>query len=131
MADKIKVLLVEPLRTPRVMEVDHTLRNLQKLVGGFIQTFYPYHDPVVMVCDDEGKLNGKEPNRALLDDDGRPYDIVCGTFFLCGIGDDDFASIPDEMAEKYAEVYKCPEVFFHKDGNLYWGKLADKPTRIG
>ena len=41
MAEKIRVLLVEPLERPRLVEVEHTLENLQKLVGGSIQAVYP------------------------------------------------------------------------------------------
>ena len=34
-------------------------------------------------CNEEGKLVGLPFNRALRDEEGRVYDIVVGTFFLC------------------------------------------------
>ena len=40
MAKEIKVLLVEPMEQPRLVTVEHTLENLQKLVDGYIQAVY-------------------------------------------------------------------------------------------
>lgn len=40
MAEKIRVLLVEPMEKPKLVTVDHELKNLQKLVGGYIQALY-------------------------------------------------------------------------------------------
>lgn len=63
------------------------------------------------VCDDEGKLNGKPLNRALRDEDGTVYDIVAGTFFVCGLGEEDFASLPKELQKKYKDKFRKPEAF--------------------
>ena len=57
------------------------------------------------VCNDEGKLLGLPWNRALTDDHGVPYDIVCGTFFVAGLKEDDFASLTEQQIEKYKEKY--------------------------
>ena len=54
---------------------------------------------------DEGKLLGLPWNRALTDDHGVPYDIVCGTFFVVGIGDEDFTSLTEQQVEKYGKKY--------------------------
>lgn len=133
MPEKIRVLLVEPLEKPRVLEIKHTLENLQKLAGGTLQAIYPWDDPVAIVCDDEGKLKGSMPNRALVDDEGEPYDIICGSFFLCGIGKDDFISISEKLAEKYAGVFRYPEMFIRTlDGHVAWLKMdsGEKPRVI-
>ena len=99
MAEQIRVLLVEPGEHPRLVTVEHTLENLQELVGGTIQAVYPFPEPVAVICDDDGKFKGYVPNRALVDEEGEPYDIVVGTFFICGLGKDNFASISDELDE--------------------------------
>ena len=57
------------------------------------------------VCNDEGKLLGLPWNRALTDDRGVPYDIVCGTFFVAGLKEDDFASLTEQQIEKYKDKY--------------------------
>ena len=33
-------------------------------------------------------------NRALRGDDGKIYDAIAGPFFICGLGEDDFCSLP-------------------------------------
>ena len=111
MAEDIRVLYVEPGKPPRLVTVEHTLENLQKLVGGIIQAIYPWDDYVALVCNDEGKFNGSLPNRRLED-----YDVICGPFFICGLGKEDFISIPDDMAQKYMEKFQYPELFFRTLG---------------
>ena len=124
MAEEIRVLLVEPMEKPRLVTVPHTLENLQKLVDGSLQAVYPWDDPVGLVCDDDGIYNGKVPNRALLDEEGNPYDIVKGTFFICGLSPQDFASISDELAEKFTERFRWPEMFIRTlDDHVVWVKL--------
>ena len=107
----MKILVVEPMKTPTVQEIDGSLRSMQELVGGTIQAVYPFDDPVALVCNDEGKLLGLPWNRALTDDHGVPYDIVCGTFFVVGIGDEDFTSLTEQQIEKYRKKYANEMVF--------------------
>lgn len=57
------------------------------------------------ICNDEGKLLGLPWNRTLTDDHGVPYDIVCGTFFVAGLKEDDFASLTEQQIEKYQDKY--------------------------
>ncbi len=100
------VILVEPEKAARKAVIDGDLSSLQKAVGGYIQAIYPYEDPVAIVCNEEGKLNGLPLNRKLED-----YDIIAGTFLICGLGEEDFASLPKELADKYMEKFADPEVF--------------------
>ena len=55
--ERIRVLLVEPGEKPHLVEVDHSLDELQKLVGGYIAATYPWEDPVAVIVDDEGMAN--------------------------------------------------------------------------
>ena len=48
---------------------------------------------------------------ALRDEDGDIYDIVAGKFFICGLGDENFASLPKELQQKYEEKFRQPEAF--------------------
>ena len=103
---KLRVLVVEPGQPPAVQEIDGSLESMQRLVGGYIQAVYPFDDPVALICNEEGKLLGLPMNRTLRDARGVPYDIVCGTFFLAGIAEDDFASLTDRQIEKYTDYYR-------------------------
>ena len=70
----MKVLMVEPGKSPYAAEIESGLKSLQAAVGGDIQAVYPYEDPVALICNEEGKLMGLPLNRALFDDDGHIYD---------------------------------------------------------
>lgn len=109
--DTIEVLMVEPGQYPRVERIGSDLASLQKAVDGYIEAIYPYDDPVALICGEEAKLEGKPLNRALRDEDGDIYDIVAGKFFLCGLGDENFASLPKELQQKYEEKFRQPEAF--------------------
>ena len=108
---KMTILVVEPMKKPTIQEIDGSLESMQRIVGGDIEAVYPFDDPVVLVCHGEGKLLGLPMNRALTDESGVPYDIVCGTFFVVGIGDEDFTSLTEQQIEKYRKKYANEMVF--------------------
>lgn len=108
---KLDVLFVEPGQYARMTTIDAGLESLQKTVGGDIQAVYFFDDPVALVCQEEGKLNGSELNRAVRDDKGEIVDIIAGKFFVCGLGEDDFSSLPDDLQKKYENMFHQPEVF--------------------
>ena len=107
----IDVLLVEPGQYPRMTSIGSDLHSLQKAVGGDIEAIYPYDDPIAIVCAEEGKINGEPLNRAIRDEDNDIVDIIAGTFFVCGLGEEDFASLPKELQDKYEEKFHQPESF--------------------
>lgn len=114
------VLAVMAGKKAEVLEIDGSLESMQKYVGGLIQAIYPFEDPVALVCNDEAKLLGMEYNRVLRDTNtGIPYDIIAGSFFICGIGSENFTSIPKELIEKYAVMYEVPEHFIQIGGQIF------------
>ncbi len=100
----MKVLVVEPMKPCSVREVSG-LEDMQKVVGGDIEATYPFADPVAVVFNASGKGLDLPFNRPLMDRDGLPYDIVCGTFFLVGLGEEEFVSLTEEQIQKYKELY--------------------------
>ena len=112
------VLAVLPGKAPERMELDGSLESMQKFVGGTIQAVYPFSDPVAVVCNDEGKLMGLEHNRALRDEHGKIYDILCGPFFICGLGEEDFASLSEKFIDKYNRLFQHPELFLRVGNQL-------------
>ena len=117
-AEKLTVLVVEPMKEPYVKEIVPGLHSLQAEVGGYIAASYPFDDPVGLVLNDEGKLIGLELNRSLRDEHGEIYDIVAGTFLVVGLGEENFTSLPPEMIQKYTEQFKKPELFANINGQL-------------
>ena len=100
----MKVLVVEPQKPCRVQEIE-SLPDMQQLVGGDIEAVYPFQEPVALVCNAEGKLLGLPMNRPLLDKDYLPYDIIRGTFFVAGLGQEEFISLTDEQIQRYKSLY--------------------------
>ena len=116
----MQVLVVEPERRPEVKEIDGSLRSMQEVVGGWIQALFPFDEPLALVCNDEGKLMNLPANRGLRDKDGQIYDIVCGTFFLCGAPSDSdhCTSLTPEQIERDRERFYTPEIFWGMDGRI-------------
>ena len=88
----MRILKVEPGQVPYEKEISNTLESIQAEVGsGLFQPLY-VGEGIVLCCNEEGKLNGMEPNRRL------GNDIVCGPFFLVGDSESgDFVSLTDDQ----------------------------------
>lgn len=115
----MRVLVVEPEHRPEVREIDGSLEAMQNIVGGLIQPIY-LDDSVALICNDEGKLMNLPANRGLRGKDGQIFDIVSGTFFLCGApaDSDHFTSLTPEQIERYKEQFHTPEMFWGMDGHI-------------
>ena len=75
---------------------------------------------MALICHEEGKIRGLPLNRPLKDEDGRTYDIVAGTFLLCGapsIGDS-FIGLTQEQVVEHERWFHSPQVFLHTEGYL-------------
>ena len=108
----LSVLKIAPGQHPQQVEIDNYLKALQQAVGGSIGASYPFaDDPVAIVYNDDAKLMGLPLNRALWDENGLMYDVVAGTFLVVGLGEEDLASLPPELAQKYEEHFHQPEDF--------------------
>ena len=115
----MQIVVVEPERRPEVREIEDSLTTMQQIVGGLIQPIY-LDDSVALICNDEGKLMNLPANRGLRDEDGQMYDIVFGTFFLCGApaDSDHFTSLTQEQIEQYRKMFCTPEMFWGMDGHI-------------
>ena len=119
MNEKIKVLMVEPGKKAYEKEIDTSLEGIYEALDcSCFETFYPYDDLVVIVCDDEGKINGSMPNRAVYDKDGEMVDVIFGNFFICDCSSDSFKSLPDDMMEKYKKEFLLPEHITRVHGDV-------------
>ena len=114
----MKCIKVEPHKKPKVIEMKHDLESLQKAVGGYIEVVYPWDDFVGVICNEEGKINGLELNRALRDEYGEIFDVIAGTFLIVGLTDDDFTDIPEDLIDKYLKMFEEPEMFAWVKGRI-------------
>ena len=104
----MRILLIKPDEFPIDAEIDGSLEEMQNLVEGHIQAFYPLSDPdVAIICNEEGKLQNNTLNRILVDEKGNVIDAIRGTFFLCAApaGSEEFSSLSEEKINKYSYVF--------------------------
>lgn len=106
------VLVVEPGYAPYEKTING-LTEMQATVGGLIQAIYPYEEQVAIVCNEEGLLLGLDFNRSV----PGGYGGIVGTFFICGLGEEDFCSLTPQQMEKYRKEYHNAEILLGVRGN--------------
>ena len=105
----IKVLKVAPHSKPEKVVLNNTLEALQEAVSegadsvGLIEII-PLTDTASLLCNEEGKLIGLEPNRRI------GYDVICGTFYV--VGEDrhgNLTSLSAKNMDYYMNRFAVPE----------------------
>ena len=85
---EIKIIVKKVGEPHRVEIVKDEYATYNNLVGGYLEVV-TLDKGVLMVCNEEGKLDGLEPNLIL------PHDIIVGDIFFCSQKGPDFASLTD------------------------------------
>lgn len=119
----MKILMVEPERHPKIAEIPHTLEAMQQTVGGYIEITYPWREPIALVCDEEGMLKQLPFNRLVA-----PQNAIFGTFFLCGIGEEDLTDLPEELADKYMRLLYDPQILIRTNAGYAVLPIPDSDT---
>jgi len=101
MAKKIKCIVKRPdEQFGHVTWISDSLENLQKTVGGYIETV-SLDNGLVLICNEEGRVRDMPYNFTLR----RIYGIVpihnpiFGTVIACGADGDEFTDIPIDFNE--------------------------------
>ena len=85
----MKAIIKEVGKSPRVEEINNDLETLKSLVGGYIEVVR-MEENILLICNEEGKLNGLPPNFST------GYDFIVGTaVFVSFDGKEDFTSLSD------------------------------------
>lgn len=93
---KIKVIIKNPEdEFGRLVKVENELEVFQNIVGGYIET--TGYKNLVIICNEEGKLRGLEPNILL----GK--EMLVGTIIVCGASGDEFADVPIDF-KKWEQI---------------------------
>lgn len=97
--ERIRILKIEPQKSPYEKEINNDLEGIQGEVEGLFECIYLDED-CILVCNEEGKLNGMELNRRV------GNDIIAGPFFIVGDSNDgEFISLTDEQVEQYKKEF--------------------------
>ena len=70
--------------------ISDTLENLQRIVGGYIEVF-PVKEGVLIICNEEGKLQGLPYNCTV---NGEP---LVGDIIVVGENGEDFGDLPSDF----------------------------------
>lgn len=86
----IRAIVKAPHCSPAYRMVCNELRDLQDIVNGFIECYHTtIHDkPVVIICNEEGRLNGMQPNCIL------GGELFVGPIIIVGMDGDEFDDVP-------------------------------------
>ena len=113
----IEVLMVEPRREPRIVRLDNSLESLQTAVSigadyrGLIEII-SLSDEVCILCNEEGKLIGLEPNRRLWSD------VLCGVFYVTGQDEEgNLCSLSAKDREHYKKYFAIPECITREEAD--------------
>ena len=102
---KIKAIIKKPEdEFGRLVEIENELEVFQNIVGGYIET--TGYKNLVIICNEEGKLRGLQPNVVL----GK--DMLVGTIIVCGASGDEFSDVPIDF-KKWQQVV-------HMSGTRIW-----------
>ena len=102
MQRNLKCLYVKENSLPEEIEIPNNLSSKQELVDGYIEYVYLTDDEnVVLICNEEGKINGMGPNRDI------GHDIIFGPFLIVGETSEDGEdrSLSEEQISKYKERF--------------------------
>lgn len=98
----MRIYLCKQGEPGQLVEVKNELEDLQKTVGGYIESVR-LQSNLVLICNEEGKLNGLPPNRWY------HGDIICGDFFFCGDDGEDFCDVPEKFVPILEYFYGTPQ----------------------
>ena len=108
MANKedLRIVLKKVGKIPKIMNIENTLEAKQELVGGLIEVISGLSNKILLICNEEGKVNNLLPN--LMFD----FDYIAGDCFF--VGDDyengDFKSLTDDQINEVYDICNTREI---------------------
>ena len=104
------IIYYEVGKEPKTRIIKRDLKEMQKLVDGPVEN-YQVNENICLVCNEEGYIRGLPMNRKVIDREGIIHQAICGNFFVCGAGAEDFISLkPDQIKKimKYSDSGRYP-----------------------
>ena len=117
MSDKIRVVIIEPGKSPREAYIMPTPEDVQKIVGGYVEQF-TIADDMIALCNGEGWLRTLKPCCNIA---GASF---AGTVILCGKRRATYSDIPVSF-EELRRLF--PSLWEHEEkGENKWTKRISK-----
>lgn len=106
--EKVLVVVVEPKKRPYKKIINNDLEAFKSIVGGWLEHISigerSNGSRIGIYLNEEGKLIGLEPNRAIIGKKGG--DMIVGTFFVTAHNlQGDTVSLTDQEAAQYIKMF--------------------------
>ena len=112
---RMKVLLIKPMEHPQVVDIENSLKEFYRILDcDCITATYPWEERAALVTDDNGLFTEKSFSRYIPELE-QP---IKGNFFICGLGEEDFAELPQDLIQKFRERFWVPEAFVSMFGQM-------------
>lgn len=100
----MKVLTFVPGKDPELREIDGSLKSMQALVDGHIETV-DLPGELVLICNELGRIENLDPG-AKMYVDGALWDVIRGTCFVCRADGDEFVGLEEGDEERILEYVR-------------------------
>lgn len=118
----MKVLLIKPMEHPQVVDIENSLKEFYRILDcDCITATYPWEERAALVTDDNGLFTEKSFSRYIPELE-QP---IKGNFFICGLGEEDFAELPQNLIRKFRERFWVPEAFVSMFGQMAVIRMDD------
>ena len=93
----MRAVYKQPGHVPEIIDLDNELVPIQGFIGGYIETV-PLDDDFLLICNEEGKLLGLEPNIFLIS--GTYVEEIVGPILVVKNNGEEFGELTEEEADE-------------------------------
>ena len=105
-----------------MVDIENSLKEFYRILDcDCITATYPWEERAALVTDDNGLFTEKSFSRYIPELE-QP---IKGNFFICGLGEEDFAELPQDLIQKFRERFWVPEAFVSMFGQLAVIRMDD------
>lgn len=104
---KIRIVMCPADRAPYVTHIEDSLKNMQQIVGGYIEAVTLTED-CALICNEEGLLLGLPDNKSVC------FHGIVGDAFLVGVDGEEFCDLSDESKDFLLQ--QCKKAWRERNG---------------
>ncbi|MBQ1754112.1 MAG: DUF3846 domain-containing protein [Bacteroidales bacterium] len=97
----MRAVYKQPGHVPEIIDLDNELVPIQGFIGGYIETV-PLDGDFLLICNEEGKLLGLEPNIFLIS--GTYVDEIVGPILVVKNNGEEFGELTEEEANEVCSI---------------------------
>lgn len=115
---ELQILLVKPGRPSEMITAPNDEGELERLIESDSVTIYPFNDPVALIHGTQHDMSSAPLNRCVTTTKGDQL-MITGSFLIVGWSGEKFASLSEEMADKYLKKFFKTPLFIRNPDQSY------------